>query len=185
MTCCWYGLSAVSVILLNDNQHDCLLVLVSLLQFRFEHRSKTETVAAYLQSLLESIAKGKGHLRIVYRVDENLSNIKLFHFHVYINVTFICDASTSKRYVVSTYHSIVNVFQVTDTYGIRIAPSTDPDSDGTTTEQTDIHLIFYSSIYIIRVLYFLFDLCNYEYKSTFSITSAVIEIETDNVIEFA
>ena len=48
------------------------------------------------------------------------------------------NAFTCKRYVVSTYDSLVNIFHETDTYRKRITQSTDPDWNGTATEQTDI-----------------------------------------------
>ena len=50
-------------------------------------------------------------------------------------------AFTCKRYVVSTYHSLVNIFHVADSYRKRITRSTDPGWNGTATEQTDIQFL--------------------------------------------
>ena len=44
------------------------------------------------------------------------------------------NALTCKWYIVSTYHFIVNIFHVTDTYRMRIIPSTDLDWDVTAQE---------------------------------------------------
>ena len=62
----------------------------------------------------------------------------------------------------SPYHFIVNVLHVNDTFRIRITPSTDTDWYGTATEQTDINLFSYSSIYILKVLslYLIYVLAN-------------------------
>ena len=78
-------------------------------------------------------------MKLYQTINFSISVYKLM-LHSYI-IAFTCE-----WYVVSTYHSIVKVFHVTDTYRMRMTPSTDPDWDGTATKQTDIHSLFYSSI---------------------------------------
>ena len=78
----------------------------------------------------------------------------------------------------------MNVFYVTNTYHIRITPSTDPDWDGAATEQTDIHL-YSTRLFKIKGAIFIYNSCNHYHNFTFSKTIAVFKIEIDNVNEFA
>ena len=56
--------------------------------------------------------------------------------------------------MVRSNHSMKKVFHETDTFRIRFTPSTDPDWDRTTTEQTDNNIIFYWLVSILKMLYF-------------------------------
>ena len=47
------------------------------------------SVSVYVRSLRASIAKGKGYSRIIWEIDETVSNNKLFDFHWYFNAAFI------------------------------------------------------------------------------------------------
>ena len=55
----------------------------------------------------------------------------------------------------STYHSLLKVFHLTDAYRIRITPSTDPDWDGTA---TDIHFFLLVYFYFEGAI-FIINLC--------------------------
>ena len=70
------------------------------------------------------------------------------------------NAFTCNWYVVYAYHFPLNV-HVNDTYRIRITLSIDPDWDGTATEQTDVHLFFYSSISLFKGAIFIINLRTY------------------------
>ena len=87
-------------------------------------------------------------MKLYKTIDYSIS-IYILMLHSYIN------AFTCKGYVVSTYHSTVSVFNITDTYRIRNTPSTDPDWEGTATERTIFEINYFSnsSIYILKVLY--------------------------------
>ena len=56
--------------------------------------------------------------------------------------------------MVRSNHSIKKIFRETDTFRIRFTPSTDPDWDRTTSKQTEINLIFYWPISILKMLHF-------------------------------
>ena len=65
--------------------------------------------------------KEKGHPRIVWRLEETLSKLRLFFFHLYNKVPFIYHRLSYSWYVSKTYQSPVNV-HVTATYCVRSTP---------------------------------------------------------------